>query len=323
MMRNDSPGRQILFLAFLFIGQGAVIVAADPAKPAPPELVFQSGFEGSTAITPGEKTDVITGGDPALPLSDWTELQRKGIIGAVCVNYTGGAPSQRHARIIPEPGNPDNRVLQFWLDDAWLADGNQLKARVQMEFYDIKGGLKEFYQSTRVYLSEDFNVLKSYPKKINWCTLAEFWNNEWWIEGEPHGFRITLGLGKPTGAASELNFILNGEDAGQKEVWKGENLAVKVPLGRWFTMDCYFKEGDQKSGRFWMAITQDGGARQVVFDIHHFTHMTKDPAPNGVTGYNPMKLYTSHELVKYVKAQGKTLQIYWDDFKLWKNKGPE
>lgn len=48
--------------------------------------------------------------------------------------------------------------------------------------------------------------------------------------------------------------------------------------------------------------------------------MTKDPAPNGFTGYNPMKLYTSKELVSYVKSQGKTLQIYWDDFKLWTNK---
>jgi hypothetical protein len=51
--------------------------------------------------------------------------------------------------------------------------------------------------------------------------------------------------------------------------------------------------------------------------------MTKDPAPNGLTGYNPMKLYTSSALVSYVKSKGKTLQIYWDDFKLWKNKRPE
>jgi len=56
--------------------------------------------------------------------------------------------------------------------------------------------------------------------------------------------------------------------------------------------------------------------------VTNFTHMTKDPAPNGLTGYNPMKLYTSKELVSYVKSQGKTLQIYWDDFKLWTNKRP-
>jgi len=61
----------------------------------------------------------------------------------------------------------------------------------------------------------------------------------------------------------------------------------------------------------------------VVFDIHNFTHNTTDPSPNGVTGFNPMKLYTSKELVAHVKSKGKTLQVYWDDFKLWKNKRPE
>ena len=72
-----------------------------------------------------------------------------------------------------------------------------------------------------------------------------------------------------------------------------------------------------------MAITPDGGEKKLVFDIHNFTHNSKNPAPKGLTGYNPLKLYTSKELVTFVKNQGKTLQIYWDDFKLWTNKQPK
>lgn len=85
-------------------------------------------------------------------------------------------------------------------------------------------------------------------------------------------------------------------------------------------MEYYFKEGNKETGRFYLAITPDGESKKVVYDVHDFTHMTTDPAPHGLTGYNPMKLYTSLEIVAYVKSQGKTLHFYWDDFKLWKNK---
>ena len=119
-----------------------------------------------------------------------------------------------------------------------------------------------------------------------------------------------------------MNFILNAENSGQKEVWNADNTDVKVPIGKWFTMDYCFLEGNKETGHFGMTITPDGGSKQIVFDVHDFTHMTKDSAPNGLTGYNPMKLYTSDELVDYMRSQGKTLQIYWDDYKLWKNKRP-
>jgi hypothetical protein len=45
--------------------------------------------------------------------------------------------------------------------------------------------------------------------------------------------------------------------------------------------------------------------------------------PDGVGDFNPMKLYTSKGLIDYMKSQGKTLQIYRDDYKLWKDKKPE
>lgn len=238
------------------------------------------------------------------------------------INYTGGDSTKRFAKIIPEPGNPNNKVFQFWLNEPFLASENQMKARIQVDFYAIDGGYKEFYQSVRVFLTEDFEVLKNYPMRINWLTISEFWNDEWWRKGSKYGFRITLGIGKPTAEGSELNFILNAENQGQKEIWEGHNTSVKVPIGKWFTMDYYVKEGNDKTGRFYMAITPEGGQKQVVFDIHNYTHMTKDSAPNGFTGYNPMKLYTSKELISYVKSQGKTLQIYWDDFELWENRRP-
>ncbi|MEO7766226.1 MAG: hypothetical protein ABIS01_02325 [Ferruginibacter sp.] len=289
------------------------------------ELVFQSGFEGDCHVIPfGAQIDKIVGKDENFSRkNDWiSDLDSSTRYKNIYLNYTGGDSSKRFAKIIPEPGNPSNNVLWYWLNGSWVADGNAIKSRVQLEFYNIKNPYKEFYQSVRVFLTEDFNALKTYPARIPWCTLSEFWNNEWWVKGEPYGFRVTLGIGKPSAASSDLNFILNGEDPGQKEVWNGDNTNIKVPIAKWFTMEYYFKEGNKETGRFWMAITPEGGTKQVVFDIHNFTHNTKDPSPGGLSGYNPMKLYTSKDYVAYVKSKGKTLQVYWDDFKLWTNKKP-
>jgi hypothetical protein len=297
-----------------------------------PELIFQSGFEGTSKVIQDLNTndygalyEHIAGNDKSVKAKgnwdkDWASVLSGGIMQ---VQYTGGDSTKRFARIEPEPGNPKNHVLHYWLNDSWHASEGQQKARIQTNLYGIKGGFKEFYQSVRVFLTEDFNALRTYPHQIGWCTISEFWNNEWWVKDEPYGFRVTLGIGKPTATVSDLNFILNAENPGQKEVWNGDNTNIKVPIGKWFKMEYYFKEGNREMGRFWMAITPEGGSQQVVFDIHNFTHMTKDTAPNGLTGYNPMKLYTSKEIIAYVKSQGKTLQVYWDDFKLWKNKQPE
>ncbi|MHA4845018.1 hypothetical protein ACX0G7_12675 [Flavitalea antarctica] len=297
------------------------------------QLIFQSGFEGNSRVVTepgtndyGALLERLAGKDTRYTQQNDSDNSLKNFTtrGTMQVQYTGGDSSQRFARIISEPGNPNNHVLQYWLNDSWLASEGQQKARIQTNLYGIKEGLKEFYQSVKVFIPEDFNVLKSYPQKIGWCTISEFWNNEWWVKGEPYGFRITLGIGKPAGITDQLNFILEAENPGQKLVWRAEASSsdITVPIGKWFTMEYYFKEGNADTGRFYLAITPDKGQKRVVYDVHNFTHMTQDPAPGGLTGYNPMKLYTSKELVKYVKDQGKTLQIYWDDFQLWKNKRP-
>ena len=299
-------------------------------------LIFQSGFEVGCHIirnsknvpgfiTSGYPIDVIHGADKNLSdKSDWvTDLEENPNGGNFMIEYTGGDSTKRWAKIIPEPGNPNNRVLAFKINDSWEASEHQIKGRVQADLYHIKKGYKEFFQRERVFIPEDMNLLRKFPDKITWLTISEFWNNEWWVAGEKHGFRISLGIGKPAKEESDLYFTLSAEDQGQISVWKAPQSNVKVPIGRWFTMEYYFKEGDTNTGRFYMAITPEGGTRQVVYDIHGYTHNSTDPNPDGLTGYNPMKLYTSKEVISYMKAQGKSLEIYWDDFKLWKNKTPE
>ena len=290
------------------------------------ELIFQSGFEDDVRVVTGKGDEDLVGQDRTLPdHNNWVDdLDNHPALGNFNIQYQGGDTTQRRARIIPEPGNPNNRVLHFWLDGPNVDNS---KGRIQGNLYGNKG-MKGFAQSVRVFLPEDFNTVRTYPKKLHWLTIAEFWNNVTWSQQVPYRFRITLGIGKPTEKESDLHFILDAQDCelfqdnSQKytTVWAETNQAVKVPIGRWFTMTYYYKEGDNATGRFYMSITPEGEKEQVVFDVHKFTHNTRDPNPDGVTDFNPIKLYTSKELIAYMKSKGKTLQIYWDDLKLWKVK---
>ena len=324
---------RISLLALWFLAVAPLAVCGQPVAP---ELIFQTGFEGNSALVPyrgsGGSDQLIIGCDTTLNgHNDFDEVfgkkgVQKGQVGSYgfLVQYQGGDISQRFAKIVSEPGNPTNQVLWFWLHDKY-ACGGQVKGRVQVNLYDLKPGLPEFYQSVRVFLTEDWNVVRNYPRALNWCTISEFWNKHY-LHGTADydkGFRITLGIGKPTAAVSDLSFILDADGLDWKRVWIARNEQVKVPIGKWFTMEYYYKEGDSQNGRFYLAITPDGQPRQVVYDLTARTRTNMDPAPPaGITDYNPLKLYTSNELLGFVKSQGKTLQIYWDDFKLWKNRQP-
>jgi len=296
-------------------------------------LLFNSGFEPGSIIKRGNNPftgdDDITGKDTSVPApNDWSSnLDNSKLTGRFNLQYQGGDTTQRYARIIREPGNPGNHVLHFWLNEPNVGG---TKGRIQANLYGAENGMKEFYQSVRIFLPEDFTTVRRFPEKISWMTIFEFWNNITWSQTVPHGFRITLGIGKPVEWESDLCFILDGQDCelfqdnSQKytTLWKEVNQSIKVPIGKWFTIDYYYKEGNDQTGRFWMAMQPEGGERQVVFDVINYTHNSGDKNPAGVTDFNPMKLYTSKKLIDYMRSNGKTLQLYWDDFKLWEGKTP-
>jgi len=317
----------ILMIAFYVLGFTSC-AQDEPDEIYNGELIFQSGFEPASKIVTKSLDADITGIDLSLSShNDWVDnLDNHPDIGNFNLQYQGGDSTMRYAKIIAEPENPSNHVLHFWLDKPNV-EGK--KGRIQANLYG-NAGMREFYQSERVFLHDDFNTVRTFPDKIHWLTIAEFWNNITWSQTVPYGFRITLGIGKPISAESDLFFIVDGQDCqlfadgSQKytTLWSDTNNRVKVPIGSWFTLEYYYKEGDAEDGRFYMSIQPDGGKKEVIFDLKRITHNTKDPAPDGVSDFNPIKLYTSKQLIDYMRSQGKTLQIYWDDFKLWKDKKP-
>jgi hypothetical protein len=316
----------LILLTLAFTSAGCKQSTLPKIKLTEKELIFQSGFEDNVRIMPRNGDADIVGSDQTLAdHNDWvSDLDNNPAIGNFNIQYQGGDTTQRFARIIPEPGNPTNKVLLFWLDGPNVDNS---KGRVQANLYGNKG-MRGFSQSVRMFLPDDFNTVRTFPKPIHWLTIAEFWNNITWSQQVPYRFRITLGIGKPTAKEGDLCFMLDAQDCelfidnSQKysTIWAETNESVKVPIGQWFTMNYTYKAGDNSSGQFYMTITPEGGKEQVVFDVHKITHNTQDPNPDGVTDFNPIKLYTSKDLIAFMKSKGKTLHIFWDDFKLWEDK---
>jgi hypothetical protein len=303
-------------------------------------LLFNSGFEPGSKIAHGNdpftSDDKILGRDLSVaPPNDWVEdIDKSSNLGRFSLQYQGADTTYRFARIIQEPGNPGNRVLHFQINQPWVNSKGSNLARIQANIYDEHDGnmegIKELYQTVRLFLHEDMEVLKSYPNKITWLTILEIWNNHTW-NNTPYPYRLTVGIGKPSAESRDLYFKVDGQDYTHRtdssraryiDLWHEMNTEISVPVGKWMTLEYYIKEGDGESGRFYMAMTPEGGTKKVVFDIQNFTHNTKDPNPDGITLWNPLKLYTSRELTNFVRCEGKSLQVYWDDLVIWKDKAP-
>lgn len=139
-------------------------------------------------------------------------------------------------------------------------------------------------------------------------------------QGEhPYGFQIAVGLVKPTKGYDQLYFGATGQEPGPKNIWLARNFDTPAPIGKWFTLTYYFKDGDQNNGRFTTTIQLDGEQPIKICDVADCTHHPLNPASQGMEVYNPLKLYTSSEVMEYMKSKNKPLRIYWDDLKVWRD----
>ncbi len=304
-----------------------IISCTKKATEEPTEtLIFQSGFEPNTTGVPDEAIEIFTGTDASKATnSSWDNLNEHPNIGQFNIQYEGGNTRQRFAQLVPDPTNADNTVLAFWLDSANVTNdqGQYYKGRIQANVYQ-NTGLTELYIKVRMYLHPDINLLKNADPANDWLTLFEFWNNAPWLD-PANPFRITINLVKDnTGPVTDLYFGVHGQIRVTEKKWENQwnevNTAIGAPIGQWVTTEIYFKEGDQNLGKFKFVVTPQGGSPVTVFDITNSTHHPNGPDENGLSEFNPMKLYTSKGVIDYIRSQNGTLQVYWDDFELWKSK---
>lgn len=293
------------------------------------ELVFNSGFELGTVITDpldANYSDLIGVDSSYSSPNDWVgDLDQHPNIGGFRYQYSGGDTSKRFIKLVPDPTNPSNTVMQFWMKHANDPIGNTglFKGRIQAALYGCTT-LHNFSQSVRMYLSDDWNILKNTDNfTMNWMTILEFWNDGGWTNS-PFPFRAALGIIKEDSSGTDLTFKVHF-DTLQVSINKWVKMYTEVdssfsiPTEKWMTLEYYYEEGDENNGKFIFAVTPDGEPKQVIFDITYYTRHPLDMNPNGLHALNPMKMYTHSRNIDTIRNNGGILQMYWDDFKFWKD----
>ncbi len=235
-----------------------------------------------------------------------------------------GTVGDRYARVIDDPTTDQpNRVLHYWLKNAVIPSGfrKHTKGRIQTGFPGQLAGAVEVYSRQRVYLHEDINHLLEYPPDADpwWrsMTLQEFWMGADW-EGHPNPSRISLLMFPYQG---KMYLGLDHQAMPELEtIWHQTQLDISLPVGEWFMLEIGYKSGDAENGRMVIAVTTEKtGQRDLMFDESDWTY---DPeadeiggtGPVTMTHWNPQKLYSSDNMIHFIRDRGGVAQVYFDDF---------
>ena len=298
------------------------------ANGQPVDYIFQSGFEGSSKLIQYNLNGKanpnyadIVGMDQGY---DWVQdLDKDPNIGSFRIYYENGDTTKSVARIVPDPMDPDNHVLHYQIKAPHITYKKKgiilQKGRIQV---GINGNPKwrNFSVQQRLFIHPDLALLKNTPLPITWLTLQEFWNNS---PAKPFPFRVTVNIRKAAGINKELFFGAHAQIKANDQwvsIWETIDSTYPVPLGEWFTMKTEFIEGGAETGKFTVTLTDSDLRSHIIVDIQGYTHHPDDPNPDGVTNFNPMKLYTSSELIEGMNDADACLCLYWDDFEI--RKGP-
>lgn len=273
------------------------------------ELLFQTGFNGSVVTKKGAYSDNIVGTDTTFSeRSSWELICDGRWINHAFINYEDGSYSQRYAKVVADPEDTSNSVLMFKIIEPHIVEGDHMKGRVSTiletgEIYSVS-------QTLRVYLHPTMATLKKWDRKVDWLTIFEFWSTDY--------FRVTVSLFKSDIPNDEMYFKVSSGSrtllSSFKEEWSKTDTSYPIPFGEWFTISLNLSLDNAGNGNLLMEITDSRLRKITIFNLtREFGN------PEGFTKINPMKLYTSDSLIEYLKKNNSELEIYFDDWKFYRN----
>lgn len=291
---------------FLMLFVGCVII---PRHDSTHELLFQTGFNGSTILEKNEVSDLISGTDPDYSeKSAWDSIVDGRWINDAFINYEAGSRNQRYARIVDDPTTADNPVIEFRIMEPHIREGDHMKGRVSSVLRTSE--LFEITQNVSLLLHPDMENLKNWDKKIDWLTLFEFWCSD--------NYRITISLHKSESVGEDLYFEVSTSNKNIlgyfTEEWSAKDTLYKVPYGRWMHVFLHITLGNNRQGNITMTVSDGDGQTVPIFN-----HNRSFGNSHGFRTISPMKLYTSGRLIDYMKDNGWDLSVCWDNLRIFRN----
>jgi len=277
------------------------------------EFYFQGNMDNVSISTSNSK----------LILNGWDLLKGHPYVENLELNNIGGT-AYAYQQIVGDPVNSGIKTMNaVILDDDPNVSGTT-RAQMSLRFKDGVN-LPVYHFSHRMYLNPDIGYLKNYTSSITWFTLVEIWNKhvDSWDGSVSGSARWGLSILKESGTGQSFYWRLKSdymqpEAVHDLRMWTATNTSVAIPLGKWFTLDIYMKRGEGSNGRMTVKITPDGGQTQVVFDVANSTQYPGHPEIQ-LKSWQPFKLYLNDVYLDWMKANGKKVSAYYNDFKWYKN----
>lgn len=246
--------------------------------------------------------------------------------GNLPIQYQDGKLTDRSAKLISDPAQAGNQVLKFWLKSAEIPGYKKgsKKGRIQVNIPKLDE--KAIVTQYRIYLHPDLKHYSTYPKVNAWFVITELWMGENWTNEHRYPFRISLGIAKDKGINKPLGFhvsattdIYPGSSEKWEKSWGAANREFEVPIGEWLDVELGYRQGDAKSGRFYLTVKRDKDSEATtIFDFTNWTYSPYARKPVPLTTYQPLKIYTSEAIVNHIREKGGVAQIYYDDLKIWR-----
>jgi hypothetical protein len=112
-----------------------------------PEMVFKSGFEEATYVLPKPDlvgTDSSTGLDWVRDFDEWVGQNGIEEVGYFTMDYGNsdtGTAADRLVELVPDPKDPGNQVLKFWIKNATnpIPAAPDSKGTIQANLYNNGG----------------------------------------------------------------------------------------------------------------------------------------------------------------------------------------
>ncbi len=318
----------MIFLAN--IPAGNIFIQGLSAQSHNDKLLFKSGFEKKVYIGDEERPAHyfidIKGSDGM----DWEKDLEEGIpfVDKFWLNFVHASiPEEALAEIISDPVNQNNKVLYF---ENRKDAGKDVTSRTQNELvFNRKGEtFSKGFIRYKFFLHDNIQYLRHYPEKITWFTITEWWeHHDPSLDGNMAGkSRVKLSINKNAAEGNELFWHLEAQKTQPSSeafntIWAKYNKTLPVITGKWFIMEQFFKPGDDKTGKVWIAIVTSDGKRHVLFDVNDYTQHPDNP--QAYRAWQCFKLYTSAEIIDYMRNAGKPVAGYYDDFEFWSGFPPD
>lgn len=288
-------------------------------------LIFRTGFELDSVGKPADCHTDIVGMDRSVAVpNDWQQhLEAHPMIGRFGIQFSNGNSGDRYAKIVDDPtGAGQGRVLKYWMKNALRPSApGRFKGRIQVNMAKGSPKFDEMTSSMKVFLHPNFRVIEQRERRLTWLTLKECWTDPVWGKKIPH-FRITLDIHKKAGIGERLYWHLGStRTVRHVRYWEADthDRGIWVPIGKWFTLAVYYKQGNAASGRFRVRITYADGTEQELFDVTNWTMSPDNPDERtGMAFWNPIKLYASEKTFSYIRDKAGPATVYWDDWELYR-----